>query len=80
MRIQNPNIEQMSLEIIMGCRFSGKSTELIRRVRRYQELVGVGASGKYVAVCRKCYSVIIYKMFLPAISTDPTTNIVSKNE
>ena len=28
----------MSLELILGCMFSGKSTELIRRVRRYQSI------------------------------------------
>jgi thymidine kinase len=28
----------MSLELIIGCMFSGKSTELIRRIRRYQSI------------------------------------------
>ena len=31
-------MELMSLEIIMGCMFSGKSTELIRRVHRFQSI------------------------------------------
>ena len=28
----------MSLELIMGCMFSGKTTELIRRIRRFQSI------------------------------------------
>ena len=29
---------QMSLQLIVGCMFSGKSTELIRRIRRFQSI------------------------------------------
>ena len=38
MCVQNPYIEHMSLEVIMGCMFSGKSTELIRRVHLFQSI------------------------------------------
>ena len=38
MRVASTYIELMSLEIIMGCMFSGKSTELIRRIHRFQSI------------------------------------------